>query len=175
MTTVVKYIDEHRIANKRLGRHVEHDARSRAYAFSLAGTKGTYATIDHAINIPVLDQGSIGSCTGNAAEACAGSSPFFEAIPNTVVAKPVANTLKAEQQAVALYSAATVLDNVQGKYPPTDTGSTGLAVAKAVENAGLISGYQHAFDLDASLQALAITPVVLIGMRVLTVLRRTVR
>ena len=126
--------------DKRLGRHINHDPRSRAYAFKA----GTYNTIRHERWSAVLDQGDLGSCTGNAGTGALGTAPF----PN-----PPTVTLD-ENFAVTLYGEATALDNYPGTYPPTDTGSDGLSVAKALQKRGLISGYQHAFTLDAALTAL---------------------
>lgn len=155
----IRFIDEHPGAY-RLGRHIEHDPRSRAYALSEDLLPGTYGSAIHTVRIPVLDQGDLGSCTGHAAEALAGTDPLFGAIPADVQARPTGDANQDHLQAVALYSAATRLDSIQGVYPPTDTGSTGLAVAKAAQKAGLISGYQHAFSLDAALKALTVMPLI---------------
>jgi hypothetical protein len=142
----------------RLGRHVRHDPRSLSYLYpegDVAGLK----SVRHRRVIPVLDQGNLGSCTGQAAEGCIGTDPFYGTL---LVGTPVP-TLDAtvdEDQAIALYSAATSLDGYAGEYPPEDTGSDGLSVAKACVAAGLISGYQHATSLNAALTALASTPVI---------------
>lgn len=156
---MIRFIDEHPGIG-RLGRHVEHDPRSRAFALSEDLLPGTYSSAVHTINIPVLDQGQVGSCTGHAAEALAGTDPLYGAIPLSIAARPTGDAGADHQQAVALYSAATRLDAIQGVYPPTDTGSTGVAVAKAAQKAGLISGYQHAFSLDAALKALSVMPLI---------------
>lgn len=157
----IRFIDEYSShEGGRLGRHVEHDPRSRAYALSEDLLPSTYSSATHTVRIPVLNQGDLGSCTGNAAEAFAGTDPLYAAIPATVKARPTGDADADETQAVALYSAATRLDNVQGVYPPTDTGSTGVAVAKAAQKAGLISGYQHAFSLDSALKALSVSPLI---------------
>ena len=65
-----------------------------------------------------------------------------------------------EADAVALYSRATVLDGFPGEYPPDDTGSSGLAVAKAAVERGFVSAYNHAFGLDHALAALVLSPVI---------------
>lgn len=157
----IRFIDEYSShTGGRLGRHVEHDPRSRGYALSEDLLPDTYTSAVHTVRIPVLDQGDLGSCTGNAAEALAGTDPLYAAIPTSVKARPTGDPAADETQAVALYSAATRLDNVQGVYPPTDTGSTGVAVAKAAQKAGLISGYQHAFSLDSALKALTASPLI---------------
>lgn len=151
-------IPEFVIPGRRLGRHVNHDPRS--LAFQVPRRAGAVQSVQHARAIPVLDQGSLGSCTGNAAEGALGTAPIYATIPGTVAVRPTGDATVDEQQAVALYSAATSLDDFDGQYPPTDTGSDGLSVAKACQRAGLISGYRHATSLDAALAALAVRPVI---------------
>lgn len=136
----------------RLGRHIEHDPRSRA--FSYEAPMKTLRTVMHRRRIPILDQGSLGSCTGNAAVGALGTDPIFGKLPST---HPTLN----EKEAVAVYKAATRLDGVAGVYPPTDTGSTGLGVAKACVAAKLIAGYTHTFSLNQLLQALMRQPVII--------------
>lgn len=60
---------------------------------------------------------------------------------------------------MALYSPATLLDAVPGHYPRTDTGSSGLGVAKALKALRLASGYGHAFSIAALNSALQSGPV----------------
>jgi hypothetical protein len=134
----------------RLGRHVEHDDRSLAYLVTPASATLVSKTWDRAT--PILDQGDLGSCTGNAAAGCLGTEPF-----------DVASVALDETEAV-LYGEATTLDTVSGQYPPTDTGSTGLAVAKACKNDGLIAGYQHATSIDIALATIAGTAPVITGI-----------
>jgi hypothetical protein len=55
---------------------------------------------------------------------------------------------------VALYGRATALDDYQGTYPPTDTGSDGLTIAKVLKERNIIDSYQHATSLAATLTAL---------------------
>jgi len=43
-------------------------------------------------------------------------------------------------------------------YPPDDTGSSGLAVMKALKQKGWISGYTHTFGLNFALRALVLRP-----------------
>jgi hypothetical protein len=143
----------------RLGRHVRHDPRSLAYLHP-AKSLGTLTSVKHRRYAPVLDQGSIGSCTGNAAIGAVGTGALFQALAGNPGCPSETDAAADEKQAVELYSAATKLDNVRGTYPPDDTGSSGLAVAKAAQKAGLISGYTHATSLEAALTALAAQPVI---------------
>jgi hypothetical protein len=155
----VRRIPELVVEGKPLGRHVRHDPRSLAYLYPAHQVAGL-TSVRHTRHIPVLDQGNLGSCTGNAAEGCVGTAAFFAAIPASNKAKPTASATSDEKQAVALYSAATKLDNAPGSYPPDDTGSDGVSVAKAAQKAGLISGYQHCTSLDSALKALSQQPVI---------------
>jgi hypothetical protein len=158
----VRHIPEHPATHPsagRLGRHVKHDPRSLRYQVT-PRSLGTLKSVRHTRRIPVLDQGDLGSCTGNAAEGVLGTSPFFEAIPEGAPARPTGDAEMDEGQAINLYSSATQLDDYDGTYPPDDTGSDGLSVAKACLKAGLISGYQHATSLEAALTALAADPVI---------------
>jgi hypothetical protein len=163
--TFVRHIPEVPVPGKPLGRHIRHDPRSLDYLTAAAPDMSALVSVRHQRMIPVLDQGELGSCTGNAAEGCLGSSPFYDAIPVGAVGRPFPATDRAsaghdEAQAVALYSAATNLDGYDGGWPPQDTGSDGLSVAKACQQLGLISGYQHATSLEAALTALAAGPVI---------------
>jgi hypothetical protein len=47
-----------------------------------------------------------------------------------------------------------------GEFPPDDTGSSGLGVARAAKALGYISAYHHAFGLGHALAALTLSPVI---------------
>ena len=130
----------------RLGRHVEHDPRSRAYSAGTAAVE----TVRHKRHGRAFDQGDLGSCTGNAMVGALMTEPLW-----------VRGRKLTEVDAVALYKVATKLDGIPGKYPPTDTGSSGLAVMKAAVKAGYIAGYAHSFSLDQLLGSLVRTPGIL--------------
>jgi hypothetical protein len=155
MTDYVKVFENP--TDPRLGRNVRHDPRSWAFAFG-AADPATLTSVRHHSNIPTLNQGKLGSCTGNAATKCLSYSPFWdESEVKTVLGS---DATADEQYAVGVYSDATKIDSYPGEYPPTDTGSDGLSVAKVLQTRGLISGYQHAFSLEALLTALAQQPVI---------------
>lgn len=144
-------------ADPRLGRHVRHDPRSWAYALP-AGDVSTLSSVRHHSQIPTLDQGQLGSCTGNAATKCVSYQPFWAESQVQGVIGP--DEQADEKYAVGVYSAATKVDDYPGSYPPQDTGSDGLSVAKVMKSRNLISGYQHAFSLEALLTALSQQPVI---------------
>lgn len=137
MKPLIKKIKEHKISQYRLGRHINHDPRSFLYRVAPAKVDVSVVWARH---IPILDQGNLGSCTGNAECGEVGCTPCFEALPKGVVLD--------EDYAVKIYSLATKLDPYQGEYPPDDTGSDGLSVCKAAQQLGLISGYVHAMSLN---------------------------
>ena len=134
-----------------LGRHVEHDPRSLAYALPITAPIAPLRTILHRSYGLPFDQGNLGSCTGNAMAGAVNSLPLH---------KTGARVLK-EADAVDLYSTATRLDAFPGAYPPTDTGSSGLAVAKAAKQKGLIKSYWHAFSMPQILAAIQLRPVII--------------
>lgn len=129
-----------------LGRHVEHDDASRAYAVTATAA---IRSVLHARRGGIFDQGQIGSCTGNAGAGVLNTVPFVPANGRT--------TLRHERDAVSFYHRATIIDGFPGVYPPDDTGSSGLAVAKVLKAARLIAEYRHAFSLDSALRALMST------------------
>lgn len=154
MTTKYKTIDEYPIFDKRLGRHIEHDERSRDHGFlAKAGAAPlTFNQMRHVLHRRfgnVLDQGNLGSCTGNASAHCMNTAGFHKR-----------GVVYHEADAVSFYSLATQLDDYPGQYPPDDTGSSGLAVAKALQEKGLIANYSHAFNLNEALTALQSRPVI---------------
>lgn len=129
---------------KQLGRLVEHDERSRAFQ---AVRAPQLVSIEHKRRNGALDQGDIGSCTGNALVGCLDTPPFT-------------HSRLGERTAIKLYSLATQLDSFPGSYPPDDTGSSGLAVCKAAKQLRYISAYHHAFGLQHALEALVLGPVI---------------
>lgn len=143
------------------GRHIEHDERSRQYAAMAAPTQ-LLRTTKHKRRVGIYDQGKAvrirgmefpdgtGSCTGNACAGALSTSPFR-------------HSYRAESTAIGFYEAATRIDSFDGTFPPTDTGSSGLAVAQVAKARGLISRYEHAFNLQAALTALLAGPI-LIGV-----------
>jgi hypothetical protein len=135
-----------------LGRIVAHDPRSKAYPYRAAPR--TLKSITHTGHIPILDQGNLGSCTGNATVGALGCDPLYGTFP-------IGPDLTLDENlAVKVYSLATTLDDFPDTYPPTDSGSSGLGAAKAAQKLGLISGYQHAFTVADALAALQTGPVI---------------
>lgn len=136
----------------RLGRSVHHDSESRRFRVT-APPDVAIVNVQHQRHIPVFDQGSIGSCTGNAGVGCTGTGPFYVTLTRPKFTWD-------EDGAVALYSRATVLDSYSGAYPPDDTGSDGLSIAKALKEAGEISGYLWAFTPQDARAALMAQPLI---------------
>jgi hypothetical protein len=106
----------------------------------------------------VFDQGSLGSCTGNAAAGLIGTDSKDRTGLTSVTLDghvfPVSEDL-----ALQVYELATQLDNIRGSYPPDDTGSSGLGAAKALVKLGFATSYKHSFSLDALKSALQNGPV----------------
>lgn len=117
-----------------LGRNVRHDPRSLRYTLPVAGDIKSAAWTRH---IPILDQGDLGSCTGNAGTGILGTDGLWQTLTT------VAQSKLDETYAAQLYSDATKVDDDPKNYPPTDTGSDGLSIAQVLKARRLISGYTH--------------------------------
>ena len=96
-----------------------------------------------------------GNCTGNAATGALGTEPDYDSLKAQLEQGLQLN----EAEALKLYSAAENIDG-DGPYPPNDHGSSGLSVAKAAQNAGLISGYTHITSIAAAQTAIQAGPFI---------------
>jgi len=155
----------------RLGRHIAHYPESLRYAHGVLPASAI-KTVRWTRRIPILDQGQLGSCTGNAATGMLGTDSVNRTATPTVTITAAgaaashgrfsAGTYPLDENfAVALYGLATVLDNYSGTYPPTDTGSDGVSVSKALQALGLITAYTHAFSVAALNSALQASSVII--------------
>jgi hypothetical protein len=134
----------------RLGRNVYHDPQSARFPFA-ARPEARRAVVSRPAwprRIGILDQGDLGSCTGNAGAGWVGTDTADRAgLTRITTAPELACPLGPvdETFAVALYSAATDVDPFTGTYPPEDTGSDGTSVATVLKRWGLCAEYTHAF------------------------------
>lgn len=137
-----------------LGRHVNHDERSRDFPFSARPESArSIGPKEWTRRSPIFDQGQVGSCTGNAGVG-------WESTDDAV---RQGSATKVEADALALYSDATKIDPYKGTYPPDDTGSDGLSIAKVLKARGVVDVYTHIFKTADVKIALQTTPV-LIGI-----------
>lgn len=152
-TVRVKRFDS---TDPRLGRHVLHDSRSRAYFIPEADSYADIKDVEHHCYIPVLNQGQIGSCTGETGTEVIASDDLWAAA-QTILSQ---TDEKVDQDyAYQLYSDTTKSDPYPGYWAPNDpnaqdTGSDGLSTAKTLKARGLISGYQHGNSLLSTLTGL---------------------
>jgi len=134
----------------RLGRHILHDRRSRA--FNVTDVFAEAAVVEPISvcwgrAVAAYDQGSLGSCTAHAICGAVSTLPFRHALASEANIKRV-------------YSQITREDRYQGSWPPDDTGSDGLTAAKVAQERGWIGSYRHAFTLDAAVKALQLGPFI---------------
>jgi hypothetical protein len=118
----------------RLGRQVVHDPRSRSFPFRAAEAPRKDITL-RVYNPRPLPAQVIGCCTG--VDACVKANTAGNRVKGVVLDM---------DNAVRIYSRATQLDPWTGSYPPTDTGSSGLAACKASAERGLILRYEWIFN-----------------------------
>jgi hypothetical protein len=155
-------IDRYTPTDPRLGRHVHHDSRSLGYEFLPrdATPKGKDTLFDSATG--PLNQGSIGSCTGNATAQWLNTN--FANVPRLGVSaaesKLYVGGFLSEKNALAIYHEGTVLDSTPGTYPPDDTGCSGIFVAQAAEKLGWLNKYSHTFSFQAAQAAIELTPAI---------------
>jgi hypothetical protein len=168
----------HRYAHHtKLGRHQVLDARSLEWLHEHTGSVLKPAA--HAPRIPVLDQedllaqgiavsavvagakdvDALGSCTGNAGAAAV--SVLLNDDQARQAGLDVSSAKGAEEFAIGLYAQATGLDDADGVFPPDDSGSSGLGIAKALKRRGLVGHYRHATTATAVASLLQTGPVLL--------------
>jgi hypothetical protein len=162
-----------------LGRHMVLDPRSLAYRRPYDG-RPLRATAWEP-RLPVLDQtnlvaqgirttqhgldhdmDALASCTGNAATALL--SIILSPARAAAAGLETDNATAAEHFAIGLYADATVVDQWQDRvWPSQDCGSSGLGIAKALRNRGLVDQYGHATTAEELCTLLQTGPV-LMGM-----------
>lgn len=139
----------------RLGRHVHHDSRSLDYPYMPRDATPLGKSTFWDSGAGPLNQGRIGSCTGNATAQWLNTN-----FANAVRAQTHNGQYLVEADALAIYSLGTHLDGVPGSYPPVDKGCDGVSVAKAAEQLGYLDGYTHTFSFPALQATLEETPVI---------------
>ena len=137
----------------KLGTRPNTDPRNGRYPYS--AVVGEIRTKDWARHVPVWDQGAIGSCAGQAAAGCIGTTQLWE--KQTPAVQEALSAIYAE----GVYPDATAIDPFDGTYPPDDTGTDTRSVAQVLLNRGLITEYRWTNQLDAILTAASRGPVIL--------------
>jgi hypothetical protein len=156
-TEVITIVQEKLPFHPRLGRNFRVDSRSLAFPYvpvSQVQTDGDWTR-----HVGPFDQGELGSCTGNAAIGCMATGSYYATATNPQ-GDFTGRYALTEEGSVACYSDATKLDTFPGQYKPTDTGSDGAAVAQALKNAAMISGYTHATTGKTARLALGEGPII---------------
>jgi hypothetical protein len=152
-TVVHRVIPETKVDGKPLGRVVRHDSRSLDYLVPEMSRRAQRKMSSYTWrrDVPIFDQGQLGSCTGNASVGVLGTEPFDPTLPKGITPN--------EPMAVSVYSDAEKVDGGAG-YPPEDNGSSGLSVAKVLKARGLIIGYTHITSVAAAKIAIAKGPFI---------------
>lgn len=129
----------------RLGRVVVHDPRSKAFAFPAEVDKSSWHSVSLRIYDPTPNPNQVlGDCTG-----CEKAMAF-----NTVGSRKAGRVLTLKD-ADRIYSLATELDPWPEHWPPDDSGSSGLAAAKAAQQLGYGGEYRWVLNgADGVVQAL---------------------
>jgi hypothetical protein len=144
LSIVAIKIPETPVPGKPLGRHIFIDSKSEAYP---AQTASQIVSVTHLSGGLPLNQGQVGSCTGEAVTGVLNTVPHY---------KPGQPTL-GQRDAYAVYGAETRLEG--SPWPPNDPGGSGTEVCQAAKNMGWLRAYEHAVGIDQALGALVIRPV----------------
>ena len=155
-----RFAEDVRPDRPRLGRHQWLDGRSLAHMVEndVREMGKPLGSQRWKRRIPILDQGTLGSCTGNAGTGALGTEPFYDAVGKPALPQGD-GTETLEAFAVQLYSEATHVDGVPGDYPSEDTGSSGLAICKVLRTRRTITGYRWARSPYGLLRLLQSGPV----------------
>lgn len=137
----LKHIASH---DARLGRHVHHDPASKGFALPVTIDRKAWRSKSIRLYDPVPNPNqTVGCCTG-----CA------KAMQLNAAGNRKAGQVLGMSTALTIYGTATQLDSIPGTYPGQDTGSTGLAAAKAAQRLGLGGTYSWLFGgVDEVVQA----------------------
>jgi hypothetical protein len=141
------------------GRLVHHDPQSRQYEHPRRMIRPV--SVLHRIDAPALDQNGIGACVGFAAAQWLNCRKGFVARKrynyNSLHWLKTAYTTDSVGR--RLYRMATQADDFSWTWPPSDNGSSGLGVAKALKAIGAIDRYDWTFSFAGFLAALQVQPV----------------
>jgi hypothetical protein len=154
-----KYEENHD-AGVRLGRNRWLDGRSLAHMVE-NDAREMGRPLENQLwdrGLPILDQGKLGSCTGNAGTGALGTEPIYSAVGKNALPAS-GSAADAEEFAVKLYEDATVADGYPGSYPPDDTGSSGLAICKVLKTRGTIPRFRWARTAHGLLRLLQSGPI----------------
>lgn len=130
----------------RLGRHVAHDSRSRAFAQPMTFSRPTRPFRHRVFGPRVTPNQPLGNCTTVA-----------EVVMANTRGNRITGRVLTMADALRLYESATALDPFPGAYPPDDTGSDGLSAWKAARAEGITDRCEWAFGLDHLLDRLPYT------------------
>lgn len=101
----------------------------------------------------VLDQGKVGCCVPNAGCGALNHAGLHRAGEHLYVESDITGD-------DGYYHKVTSIDPYDGTYPPDDTGSDGLSMAKVFRSEGKITSYAHAFGLDHALATAMLGPLI---------------
>jgi hypothetical protein len=139
----IEHLAEAIVLDRRLGRHVVHDPKSKEFPAEMASTLKSVS--HYSYGLP-LDQANVGSCTAEALVAAKNTEP------NATKQSKVLT----QDDAYAIYGEETMLEHQP--WPPNDPGGSGLMVCKAAKKMGIVKSYRHAFGLNHALKALVKKP-----------------
>jgi len=140
--------------DSRLGRQRVHDPRSKGFPSRAIVDRSQWVSKTIRIYDPKVNPNQChGECTGVA-----------KCVQMNAAGNRVAGVVFNMDEAHQFYHLATTVDPFKGEWPPDDTGSSGLASAKAATKLGIGGEYLHVFNgADEVVQLIQQGHVVSIG------------
>jgi hypothetical protein len=134
----------------RLGRKINHDPRSRSFAYQPRrigeiNTRDAWPTL-----LGILNQAKLGSCVPNTGVEWLGTMNFLRPALTTVMVPKsttgdLSNVDSAEETAIELYRRVTAADPFMSQWEPDDTGSDGTSLGNLFVEYGWLDSFTHAF------------------------------
>lgn len=154
MTTIDLKVRQVEQKHPQLGRQLVHDPQSRGFPARVTIDRSTWKTKQLRIFDPRINPNQCHSeCTG-----CA------KAMELNAAGNRVTGVVLNMDNAHAFYHYASLFDPFKGEWPPDDTGSSGLAAAKAAKQLGFGGEYRHIFGgADEVVQLIMLNRVVNVG------------
>lgn len=137
-----------------LGRQRVHDSKSKDFAARMVLNRANWVTKVIKIFDPTVNPNQChGECTGVA-----------KCVQMNAAGNRIEGVVLNMDHAHAFYHLASTIDPFPRSWPPADTGSSGLASAKAAQKLGFGGPYQHVFNgADGVVQLIQENHVVSVG------------
>jgi len=125
--------------------------------YTYSSTSAPHYSVTWPTYAPILDQGETSGCTGFTGADLVNTAGYVGSRLRVEHSKRYLNN----EHGLDFYHLNTLADEWPEAYPPVDSGSSILAMAKVLKRLGFITGYSWADNFPAMLDALSKGPVMM--------------